>query len=145
VSSKQSVNQEPLSKEEYETLALHRYVIQQFLRFSEGLLQKAGLTPQQYQAMLAIKANPDWDYMTMGELADCLLIRPHSAVGLVNRLEARGLLARQTSETDRRQVHVRLTEQGSQVLDRLAQRHVGLWRQLGPQLRAISARLGEAA
>jgi len=134
-----------LSKEEYETLALHRYVIQQFLHFSEGVLQKAGLTPQQYQAMLAIKALPDRDYMTMGELAECLLIRPHSAVGLINRLEALGLVVRQTPKTDRRQIHLRLTEQGCQVLERMAERHVGKWRQLGPQLRALCQRLGEAA
>lgn len=143
--SEQRTTPVSLSKEEYETLAQHRYVIQQFLHFSEGVLQKAGLTSQQYQALLAIKANPDRDYMTMGELADCLLIRPHSAVGLINRLEARGLVTRQESPTDRRQVHIRLTEEGGQVLERMAERHVGKWRQLGPQLRALYQRIGEAA
>lgn len=131
----------PLSRAEYETLAQHRYIILQFLRFSEEMLRKAGLTPQQYQALLAIKVVPAGALMTVGELAECLLIQHHSAVGLVDRLEAQKLVERQTDPADRRQVHVLLTERGAELLAQMAERHRDKLRLLDPQLRALLERI----
>src|SRR5579862_5258142 len=96
-----------VTKAEYEALAGFRHALRLFLRFSEEAALAAGLTPQQHQALLAIQGFPERDYVTVGELAERLQVRHHSAVGLIDRLVTQGLAARRISETDRRQVYVR--------------------------------------
>src|SRR6266566_9056175 len=86
-----------ISKAQYEMLAAFRYQLRQFLHFSEQAAQKAGLTPRQHQALLAIKGFPGRDSVTIGELAEQLQIAHHSAVGLVDRLEAQNLIVRELS------------------------------------------------
>ena len=134
---------EPVTKAEYETLAAFRYALRQFLRFSEEAAQTVGLAPQQYQALLAIKGFPGRDRILIGELAERLQIRHHSAVGLVDRLVAQGLVAREQAQTDRRQVYVVLTEHGADVLGRLAAVHRDELRHIGPQLNALLQGLHE--
>jgi DNA-binding MarR family transcriptional regulator len=112
-----------ITKAEYEALAAFRYALRQFLRLSEEAAQEVGLTPQQHQALLAIRGFPDRERMTIGELAERLQIRHHSTVGLVDRLVALGLVERQAATTDRRQVYVALTPQGIEILERLMETH----------------------
>ncbi len=135
-------NQRHLSKADYETLAKFRYTLRQFLRFSEEAAQRAGVTPQQYQALLAIKGFPKRDSVTVGELAEQLQLRHHSAVGLTDRLVAEKLASRQPSQTDRRRVLIQLTPRGKKVLEKLAFAHRRQLRHLGPELRFQLARLG---
>ena len=132
-----------LSKAEYELLASFRYELRKFLRFSEEAARGVGLEPQQHQALLAVKGYPDRDCITIGELAERLQIRPHSAVGLVNRLVAHGLLTRTEAEDDHRQVYVMLTASGDEVLEQLAAAHKEELRRLGPQLNLLLARLND--
>ena len=134
---------EPVTKAEYETLAAFRYALRQFLRFSEEAAQTVGLAPQQYQALLAIKGFPGRDRVLIGELAERLQIRHHSAVGLVDRLVAQGLVMREQAQTDRRQVYVVLTEHGADVLSRLAAAHRDELRHMGPQLNTLLQGLRE--
>ncbi len=89
---------------------------------------------QQHQAMLFIIGYPGKEQLTIGELAERLQIRHHSAVGLVNRLEYQGLIIRNQNEQDRRQVLIGLTQKGIEVLESLANMHRAELRQLGPQL-----------
>src|SRR3974390_70976 len=98
-----------LTKAEYELLADFRRALRQFLVFSENAARANGLAPQQHQALLAIKGFPGRDQVLIGELAERLQIRPHSAVGLANRLVAKGYVLRVTDQTDRRRVHLALT------------------------------------
>jgi DNA-binding MarR family transcriptional regulator len=130
-----------LSKADYEALAGFRYALRLFLRFSEEAAQTAGLTPHQHQALLAIQGYPERDYVTIGELAERLQVRHHSAVGLVDRLVAQQLAVRQAGETDRRQVFVRLTPQGVRMLERLSAAHRAELRRVGPALAALLQRL----
>jgi len=134
-----------LSKSEYELLAAFRYALRQFLRFSEEAAHAAGIEPQQHQALLAVKGFPGRDWVTVGELAERLQIRHHSAVGLVNRLVAQGLLARGAAPTDRRQVHVTLTEHGAALLAQLSEVHKEELFRLGPELTAILTQLNATA
>lgn len=122
------------SKEDYETLAEFRYALRCFLRFSEEAAESAGLTLQQHQALLFIIGYPGREQVTIGELAERLQIRHHSAVGLVDRLEEQGLVNRIHNSEDRRQVFIILTEKGIGVLKSLASTHREELRQLGPQL-----------
>ena len=130
-----------VSKAEYELLASFRYALRQFLRFSEEAARAVGLEPQQYQALLAVKGFPGREWVTVGELAERLQIRHHSAVGLVNRLVAHDWLVRMAAVDDRRQVHVALTPQGAALLEELATSHKEELRRLGPHLHILLAHL----
>ena len=130
-----------LIKSEYETLAAFRYALRRFIRFSEEAAQAAGITAQQYQALLAIKGFPSRDKVTVGELAERLQLRHHSAVGLIDRLVARKLAAREPSAEDRRQVLVQLTRRGEEVLEKLASVHREQLKRIGPEISLLLGRL----
>lgn len=138
--------EEPIvTREQYQMLASFRYALRRFLRFSEEAALGAGITPQQHQALLAIKGFPDRDMITVGELAERLQILHHSAVGLANRLVAMKLARRERNPEDRRQVYLRLTKQGESILAQLSAAHHDQLRRIGPEIKAVLARLtGEA-
>ena len=115
----------PLTKADFESLSEFRYQLRRFLRFSEDAAQSEGLTPQQYQLLLHVKGYPGRDWATVGELAELLQTLQHGVVALVSRCVAAGLAVRSPSETDRRQVEVRLTAEGEKCLRRLAELHRG--------------------
>ncbi len=131
----------PVTTAEYEMLASFRYALRQFLRFSENVVGRVGLTPQQHQALLAIRGFPGRDLLTIGELAERLQIKHNSAVGLVDRLVTRGLMVRRLSSTDRRQVYVSLTPRGARVLERLTAMHREEIRRVGPGIGLLLRRL----
>jgi len=110
------------SKKEYTALADFRYALRQFLHQREEAAKAAGITPQQHQAMLVIMGAEGKDAISIGELAQQLLIRHHSAVGLVNRMEAQNLVKRSVGK-DRRFVFINLTEHGLTVLETMTFSH----------------------
>lgn len=126
---------------DFELLAAFRYALRQFLRFSEQAARSQGLTPQQHQALLAVRGFPGGQ-ITIGELAERLQIRHHSAVGMVDRLTAMGLATRAPAAEDRRKVHIVLSARGAKTLDSLAAVHRDELRRLGPQLRALIDQIG---
>jgi DNA-binding MarR family transcriptional regulator len=124
---------------DYRALADFRFEIRRFLNFSERLVRAAGLEPQQHQALLAIKGLPAHRAATIGVLAERLLIQHHSAVELVNRLEAKGLLRRARGVADRREVVLTLSRRGEALLKRLTQPHHAELRSARPRLLAALA------
>jgi DNA-binding MarR family transcriptional regulator len=130
-----------ITKAEYETLAALRYALRQFLRFSEEAASGAGLTPQQHQALLAIKGFPGRDRVAIGELAERLQLRHHSAVGLADRLVSARLVAREQNKVDRRQVYLVLTSRGEAVLEKLSAAHKEQLRRVAPQIELLLERL----
>jgi DNA-binding MarR family transcriptional regulator len=112
-----------ITKEQFETLANFRYAIRRFLRFSEQIARREGITPQQYQLLLAIKGFPNRDYASVSELTERLQLQQHSSVGLIDRTEALGLVRREHGAADRRLVFVHLTPAGEALLHRLAAQH----------------------
>ena len=137
MTDKNTKDKEFLSKKEYELLSAFRYSIRQFLKFSESAAEAEGLTPNQHQALLAIKGFPGRNSVTNGELAEQLQIRHHSAVGLLNRLEALSLVYREQNSRDRREVSVSLTNRGEKLLEKLTDVHREELKTLAPQLIAI--------
>lgn len=123
-----------LSRAEFEELADFRYQIRRFLNFSEGAALGEGIEPRQHQALLAIKAMPDEEACTIGALAGQLFLRHQSTVGLVNRMERRGLVARTRGKEDGRQVIVILTRQGEGILHRLSLTHHAELEKRAPEL-----------
>jgi DNA-binding MarR family transcriptional regulator len=126
-----------LTKTDYEKLAAFRYALRQFLRFSEDAAHAAGVTPQQHQALLAIKGFPGRDWLTVSELAERLQVQHHSAVGLVDRLVEEALLIRKPSTSDRREVHLHLTSRGERLLSGLGTTHRAQLAAIGPRLKTL--------
>jgi len=123
-----------LSKAEYKSLAAFRYSLRVFLRFSEVEVHKAGLTPQQYQALLAIKGFPGREWVTITELSERVQLLHQSVVGLVMRLTQARLIAKHHDSSDRRFVRLTLTPKGEAILERLAVAHQKQLRRLSPKL-----------
>jgi len=119
---------------DYRAMAELRYEVRRFLRFSENAARVAGLEPQQHQLLLALKGLPAGKSPTLGILAERLQIQHHSAVELVDRLASRGFVRRYRSRTDRRQVFVRLTQRGEEVLRKLSLHHLHEIKSVGPAL-----------
>jgi len=113
----------PLTKQDFEALARFRFGIRRYLRFSEETVRRNGLTPQQYQLLLALKGFPGREWATVGELAERLQLRHHSMGELVNRAQAQDLVERAADPDDARVVRVELTAQGDDVLRRLSALH----------------------
>jgi DNA-binding MarR family transcriptional regulator len=113
----------PLDPERYQGLAGFRFALRRFLAASETISKRAGVTQQQYQAMLAIRTWPS-KTMTVKDLSEELLLTHHAAVQLVNRLQRGGLVERRPSATDRRSVWLRLSARGEGLVDGLADQHL---------------------
>jgi len=132
-----------LATRDYAQLASFRHALRGFLRFSETAAAREGLTSQHYQAMLILRGWPDGEPVTIIDLAQQLLIKHNSAVGLVDRLASEGLVVRERSILDRRKVELRLSPKGRQVLARLAAMHRRELRRIGPVMKRFFADIGE--
>jgi DNA-binding MarR family transcriptional regulator len=113
----------PLTKQDFEALARFRFGVRRYLHFSEETVRHHGVTPQQYQLLLALKGFPGREWATVRELADRLQLRHHSVVELVNRAQKHGLVTRAAHPDDARAVRVLLTERGNQLLTQLGALH----------------------
>jgi len=113
----------PMTTRQYKALADFRYELRRFLRYSEDLTRRHGVTPLQYQLLLQVKGYPDREHATVGELAERLQAKHHGAVALVSRCEDAALVTRRVSDQDRRAVVVKLTQKGERLLERLARLH----------------------
>lgn len=133
-----------LTKADYVALAGFRHGVRRYLAFAEEGARSAGLTAQQHQALLAIKAHPK-DQMTIGELADQLLIKNHSAGELVNRLTKAGLAKRSPGTIDRRRVLVSLTRAGEGLLASLSQNNFRELQYIAPAFSELKAQLERLA
>ncbi|MGZ3264855.1 MAG: MarR family winged helix-turn-helix transcriptional regulator [Croceibacterium sp.] len=130
-----------LTDSDYATLAGFRYALRQFVRYSERAAGEAGLPQRQHQALLAIRGGPGGT-LHVGELAERLFLRPHSASELVQRMVEQGLLLREADPADKRQVTLRLSKRGETVLEFLSQSHRAELRRLRPMLQELLAGLG---
>jgi DNA-binding MarR family transcriptional regulator len=133
-----------LNPDDYEALAHFRYAMRKFLSFSRRALKtEAQLTPEQYEALLALKAFSLESGLTIGQLSERLQVKHHTAVSLVNRMEESGLVRREPNEEDRRQVFVRMTPTGSRILGQVAVLHRQEMRLRSPEMIDALTRLRE--
>ena len=122
-----------LTKAEYEALAASPSAATVH-GVQRGRGTQGSLTPQQHQALLAIKGAPGREMLAVGEIAEALCLRPHSAVELVDRMAELGLVERHADADDHRRVWVRLTTIGEDVLARLSAEHLRELQAIGPGL-----------
>lgn len=136
-----------LSAADYELLSDFRYALRRFSVFSEGAAARLDLMPQQHQALLAIKgarsAAPGRRGLYVGEIAERLLIRPHTAAELVGRLARLDLVSREPDPQDGRRVEVVLTAKAERLLEDLSAAHLEELRAMRPLLTRLLARIGE--
>ncbi len=130
-----------LATRDYAELASFRYSLRAFLRFSEAAASNEGLTSQHYQAMLILRGWPDSLPVSINDLAQHLLIKHNSAVGLVDRLANERLVVREASTDDRRKVQLRLSSRGRQLLAKLAAVHRDELRRIGPIMKRFFSEL----
>ncbi len=129
-----------MTSAEFRALAEFRYRIRVYLNGSEQAAREAGLEPQQYFLLLALRGLPIGQEPSIRVLAERMQLRHHSVVELVDRLEDRSLLRRERSRRDRRQVFVHLTPGGEKILTRLAKQRLAELRTASPALvRALTA------
>lgn len=113
-----------ISDEQYEVLFTFRHALARFLRWSQRRVAHVGLTEQQYLLILAVRARSISRAPSIRDLAEDLLIRPNSAVELVDRTQSLGLVERHTDPSDLRVVRVSLTARGEDLLEGLAGAHL---------------------
>jgi DNA-binding MarR family transcriptional regulator len=125
-------------------LAAFRYELRCFLAFSEQAARSAGIEPQQHQLLLALGGLPATQRPNIRTLAERLCVQHHTTVALVDKLEERGLVERERSTHDKREVLVRLTETGTDFLQGLSHQHRNHLRSVGPEMvAALSAILDD--
>lgn len=134
----------PLHDVDYQALAQFRFQLRKFLSFSEAAARKAGLTPQQHQALLAIKGSSSAEPISVGDLAEFLHVRHHTAVELVGRMTKFGLLGRLVDNDDSRRILVKLTSKGEQKLGLLSKIHFEELRAASPGLTEILRSFGRS-
>ena len=139
--AKSETGREQLAPADYEALARFRYAVRRYLAFTEAGAKSVGLTTQQHQALLAIKAHTLTADMTIGDLAAQLLIRHHSAVELFGRLEKAGYARRARDAEDRRKVLISLTEAGETVLAALSAKNLRELRLIAPAFTGLAGQL----
>jgi DNA-binding MarR family transcriptional regulator len=130
-----------LSDGDYGRLLGLRTRLRGFLRWSEDQARAAGLTAAQHQLLLAIRGHDDPAGPTIGELADYLYLRHHSAVGLIDRADAAGLVQRVEDKQDRRVARVLLTGKGRKALRALSEQHISELARLASHLPPLLAGL----
>ncbi|MGH2915699.1 MAG: MarR family winged helix-turn-helix transcriptional regulator [Solirubrobacteraceae bacterium] len=117
-----------------ERLLRLRAGLRRFLHWSEEQARAAAITPSQHQLLLAVRGHPDQAGPSVGELADCLSLRHHSTVELIDRAAAAGLVLRHHDSSNRSIVRVELTERGANKLNSLSATHLRELRRLAPTM-----------
>lgn len=127
----------------YQRLAAFRHVLRKFLHFSEAASERAGITGQQYHALLVLRA-AGAEKMTVNDLAAQLMLKHNSAVGLVDRLAAQRLLLRRPVRDDARKLNLALTAKGKRVIERLVAIHFAELRRVGGRLAEVLLEISQA-
>jgi DNA-binding MarR family transcriptional regulator len=129
----------PLSDNQFARLLEFRVALRKFSHWSEEQAASVGLTAAQHQLLVAIRGHRDPRGPTITDIADYLLVRHHSAIGLIRRAEALGMVRRTGDPQDQRLVRLELTELGHERVNRLAALHLSELKGLAPLLDALVA------
>ena len=125
---------------DYKILASVRAELRSFAHFTERVTGGAGLTPQQHQILLALRAADNLE-LSIGQLAEIMFLKPHSVSGMADRLASQGLVERVRSAKDRRSISLHLTQKAKDVLASLGQVHMDELRRIRPLLISLLSQL----
>lgn len=132
---------DPMTDDDYRTLARFRLALRTFTRFSEDAARAAGVTPHQHQLLLAVRGLSDRS-PTISEVAEWLHLRHHSTVELVDRAAEAGLVERSPDEHDHRRQRILLTATGNRVLASLSELHLDEVRRFREEMAEVLGDLG---
>jgi DNA-binding MarR family transcriptional regulator len=132
-----------LTHREFANLLAFRTSLRRFNRWSEAQARRVGLTHAQHQVLLVVKGHDSPLGPTIGDVAEHLLLRHHSAVELVNRVEQAGLVERMRDPDDGRVVRLRLTEEGDRRIAELTELHIAELARLAPALQHLTGGLSD--
>jgi DNA-binding MarR family transcriptional regulator len=121
---------------DYQRLLGFRTELRRFLHWSEEQAESLGITAAQHQLLLAVRGHDDRRGPTVGDVASSLLLRHHSAVGLVDRAVEDGLVER-NRDRSKGVVRVTLTRAGNDRLAALAQTHIEEIAHLAPAMHTL--------
>ncbi len=113
-----------ITEGEYHALSQLRYLIRRFLQEGDATARQAGLEPQQYLLLLAIRGLGPGQEASIRTLADRLALRHHSTVELIDRMGAHGFVKRTRGREDRRQVLVSLQPRGEKLLEKVVTQRI---------------------
>lgn len=139
------VSPEGISAEQYRRLLRVRTGLRHFLRWSEDQAHRVGLTATQHQLLLAVKGHPGERGPTISDIAGYLALKHNSAVGLIDRADAAGLVSRDSDPDDHRLVRIRVTPKAEQSLAELSALHLRELGRLTPELQAVGLADGEGS
>lgn len=131
------IKESKLTDEDYSRLLEFRTAVRKFLKYSKTQAAQLGLTPTQHQLLLAIRGHQDEAGPTIGDIAEHLLIRHHSAVELVDRAETAGLVRRRRDAKDHRVVRLATTRSGASKLERISVANLAELGRLGPEFQEV--------
>ena len=134
-----------LEQSDFEHLLQLRTGLRRFLRWSELQAEAVGITPAHHQLLLAVRGHPNSDGPTVGEVAEYLVLRHHSASELIARAAAAGLVERISDSGNGSIVRVVLTTAGTNKLEDLAAVHLEELSHLAPTMRALWQTLERAS
>jgi DNA-binding MarR family transcriptional regulator len=134
-----------LSPEDYHNLLAFRTALRRYLNWSKARAAEVGLTPAQYQLLLAVKGHHRQDGPTVGDVAEYLLLRPQSAVELIDRAAAAGYVERRPDDADGRVIRIQLTPDGERRLDQLVPAIIDELQHLAPILDHVVAHAASIA
>jgi DNA-binding MarR family transcriptional regulator len=126
-----------LVRSDFEHLLALRTGLRRFLHWSEHQARAAGITPAQHQLLLAVKGHADPAGPTIGDVANHLVLRHHSAVGLIDRAVGAGLVTRGPDRANNSTVRIALTNVGNEKLDDLTETHLEELKHLAPAMRSL--------
>ncbi len=115
---------EKITEKEYRALGELRYLIRRFLQEGDTTAKQAGLEPQQYLLLLAVRGLPTGQSATISTLANRLSLRHHSTVELIDRMEGHGYVKRLRGREDRREVLVSLQPRGAKLLEKVVEQRI---------------------
>ena len=95
---------------------LRRTQVAIFRHFSRTVAAETGITPGLLGMLQVIAANPG---LAQSRLAEAMEVDRSTIVKVVDQLEARGLIVREASASDKRSYCLRLTAQGAAELPRM--------------------------
>jgi DNA-binding MarR family transcriptional regulator len=121
--TQQELTRQELTRQDFQELSLFRYQLRCFLRHSEDICRRHGVTPLQYQLLLHLLGGEARQWATVGELAERLQAKHHGTVMLVDRCEQSGFVQRVQGREDRRRSEVHLLARGAELARCIAALH----------------------
>ncbi len=126
-----------LTDRDFQQLLELRTSLRRFLHWSEDQARAVGLTSAQHQLLLSVRGHPGPNGPTIGEVAEYLMLRHHSAVGLIDRAAAAGFVRRVPDPKRHGTVHVQLTPSGRTRLEKLTTLHLEELSGLAPSMETL--------